>query len=242
MDAAGGAGDEPVRDRLPGASRRRLFRFTLVHADGRDRPLRPRDPRKCPRVVGRRASGTHGTGHLPHAVRSADGHPARRLDRDGLPRRAGRTGIRAGMASRRPRGRAEIHRTKPLRLPHRSRRGGDSAALDAGPASATGSRRPRRDRHCPGGDRRIRFRVAFLRARYWHRRGSRDRFRPLLPGALLATSSRQGLIHRVAGLPARRPGPLRSPRRSRAAMRSGRDGHAGKPAGATELHTREEPP
>ena len=46
-------GDEPLGDRLPRAARRRL-RAPVVHADGRGRPLRPRDARERARALGRR--------------------------------------------------------------------------------------------------------------------------------------------------------------------------------------------
>ena len=65
---------------------------------------------------------------LSHTVRPTVRGSARRVDRDGLPRGAGPASIRSRRPGRRPRGRSDLCRAKPLRLPRGGRLGADSAA------------------------------------------------------------------------------------------------------------------
>ena len=205
VDATGRPRDERLRDGVPRAPGRR-FRPALVHADGRGRPLRPRDARERARAVAGRSSRAGRAGPLPHPQRPAGGEAHGRPHRDRLRRlraAAARSasGARGG-ARRRPESGGPVR----YRLPARRRRQrGHGARARPGSRPSGDAAGPGGVRHQPGFDSRIRLRIPRLRAQRRHLRGSGHRFDPLLPGAVLAPAPGKGRVHRLPGVgPGRR--------------------------------------
>ena len=204
--------------------RRRRLGAALVHARGRDQPVRPRDPGHRARHAPRPRHARDRALHEPQR-RARRAHGRRRHHHARLPGRARR--------ARRPRPRAcaEALGATPQATYATGALGDLLVVLDDEAAVRSAGARPRRHRRTspaatasaasspprapPTPRRRLRLRLALLRPRRRHPRGPRHRQRPHGPGAVLVEPPRPRRAHRPAGLGARRPRAHVDPRRPR---------------------------
>ena len=228
LDAAGRRGAAPVGDRVRASAarrrrRRRRLGAALVHARGRDQPVRPRDPghraRHAPRPRHARAPCASSAAAASSSRTRPTTAPSRSTSRPRRPPRCPRPTAWRG-ARRRPRARPTPPAPSATCWPSSTN---EAAVRALAPDFGAVARLARRDgirgiiatASAPGRRRRLRLRLALLRPRRRHPRGPRHRQRPHGAGAVLVGPPRPRRADRPAGLRPRRPRAHVAPRRPR---------------------------